>query len=69
MSQPSDRYEHAECACLDVSLIRESLSYTYEQRALQHQAALDLVLEIERAWQQWRRDRLNDAALGAEESP
>lgn len=30
----------------DISLIRMSLSYTYEQRVLQHQAALELLLGL-----------------------
>jgi hypothetical protein len=34
-----------------MSLIRESLGYSYEQRAIQHQAVLDLMLEMERAGQ------------------
>lgn len=41
--------EEAERAGFDMSLIELSLSYTYEKRALQHQAALDLILELERA--------------------
>ena len=53
--------EIAEAAGFDLSLIRESLGLSYEQRALQHQAALDLVLEMERAGQ-----RLRDAAQSAD---
>jgi hypothetical protein len=41
--------EEAERAGIDLSLIEISLSYSYDQRALQHQAALELALELERA--------------------
>lgn len=37
--------EEAECAGFDLSLIDESLSRSYENRALYHQAALNLALE------------------------
>jgi hypothetical protein len=37
-----------------LSLIEESLSYSYEQRALHHQAALNLAIEMESAGQQLR---------------
>ncbi|MBK7249861.1 MAG: hypothetical protein IPI06_02875 [Gammaproteobacteria bacterium] len=37
----------AQRAGFDLSLIRESLRCTHEQRALQHQAALHLALELE----------------------
>jgi hypothetical protein len=47
----------AEAAGFDLSLIRESLALSYEQRAIQHQTALDLMLEMERAGQ-----KLRDAA-------
>jgi hypothetical protein len=41
--------EIAEAAGFDMSLVRESLGLSYERRAVQHQAALDLMLEMERA--------------------
>lgn len=41
--------EEAAHAGFDLSLVEESLSCTYEQRALCHQAALNLVLEMEDA--------------------
>ena len=41
--------EEAERAGFDLSLVDESLSYSYEQRALYHQAALNLALEMESA--------------------
>src|SRR6476660_2919605 len=40
--------EIAEAAGFDVSLIRDSLGLSYEERAIQHQGALDLMLEMER---------------------
>jgi len=48
---PATATEIAEAAGFDMSLIRESLALSYEQRILQHQAALDLMLEMERAGQ------------------
>jgi hypothetical protein len=53
--------EIAETAGFDMSLIRESLGLSYEERAVQHQRALDLMLEMERAGQ-----RLRDAAQSAD---
>jgi hypothetical protein len=53
--------EIAERAGFDLSLTRESLGYSYGQRAIQHQAALDLMLEMERAGQ-----KLRDAAQSAD---
>jgi hypothetical protein len=41
--------EEAERAGIDLSLIEVSLGYSYDKRALQHQAALELALELERA--------------------
>ena len=46
--------EITEAAGFDLSLIRESLALSYEQRAIQHQAALDLALEMERAGKRLR---------------
>jgi hypothetical protein len=54
MVNPSWAVAAAEAAGFDMSLIETSLGYTYEQRALQHQAALDLALELEKAGQQLR---------------
>ena len=39
----------AERAGFDLSLVNENLRMSHEQRSLQHQAALDLALEMERA--------------------
>jgi len=49
MTRPLDPIEEAERAGFDLSLVDESLSYSYEQRALHHQAALNLALEMEDA--------------------
>lgn len=46
--------EEAARAGFDLSLIEVSLSYSYDQRALQHQAALELALELERAGRELR---------------
>ena len=63
MSDPVYLIKEAERAGFDLSLIEESLSYSYEQRAVHHQAALNLALEIERAGRQLRdRDQSTAAA-------
>ncbi len=41
--------EEAERAGIDLSLIDVSLGYSYGKRAQQHQTALELALELERA--------------------
>jgi hypothetical protein len=46
--------EEAERAGFDLSLIEDSLSLSYDQRAIQHQQALNLALELERAGQELR---------------
>jgi hypothetical protein len=46
--------EEARRAGIDVSLIEVSLSYSYDKRAEQHQAALELALELERAGRELR---------------
>jgi conjugal transfer/entry exclusion protein len=46
--------DEAERAGFDLSVMDESLSHTYEERAVHHQRALDLALEMERAGQQLR---------------
>jgi hypothetical protein len=50
----STAIEQAEAAGFDLSLVDVSLSYTHEQRAIQHQAALDLALEVEKAGRELR---------------
>jgi hypothetical protein len=49
MPDPVNPIEEAERAGFDLSLIEESLSYSYEQRAVHHQAALNLAVEMEKA--------------------
>ncbi|GFE78589.1 hypothetical protein GCM10011487_05890 [Steroidobacter agaridevorans] len=46
--------EEAERAGIDLSLIDVSLAYSYEKRAEQHQAALELALELERVGRKLR---------------
>ena len=46
--------EEAERAGIDLSLVEESLRLSYDQRALQHQEALNLALELERAGRKLR---------------
>lgn len=46
--------KEAESAGLDMSLSDESLRLSYDQRALQHQEALNLALELERAGRKLR---------------
>ncbi|MFO1434850.1 MAG: hypothetical protein U1F34_00195 [Gammaproteobacteria bacterium] len=46
--------KQAELAGFDIGLIDESKRCSYEQRALQHQEALSLALELERVGQQLR---------------
>lgn len=46
--------EEAARAGFDLSLIELSLSYSYDKRAEQHQAALELALELQRIGQELR---------------
>jgi hypothetical protein len=46
--------QEAEQAGFDLSLVDESLRCSPEQRALQHQMALELALELEKRGQQLR---------------
>ncbi len=48
MPKQSPATDKAKRAGFDTSLNDVSLGYTHEQRAVQHQAALDLALELER---------------------
>lgn len=50
--------EAAEFAGFDLSLIEASLSCSYEERAVHHQAALDLALELEAIGRRLREDLL-----------
>ena len=49
MGEPLTAILEAERSGFDLSLIEESLALSHEQRAVQHQRALDLALEMERA--------------------
>ncbi len=49
MSAETQDVEAAMRAGIDVSLIDASLRLTHQQRAMQHQSALNLLLEFERA--------------------
>jgi hypothetical protein len=44
--------ELAESAAFDMSMVRESLDLSYERRAIQNQAAPDVILEMARADQE-----------------
>lgn len=46
--------EEAVRAGIDLSLIELSLSYSYDKRAQQHQAALELALELGRIGRELR---------------
>lgn len=52
MNEARTVFEAAERAGVDLGLLDDNLRLSHEQRALQHQAALDFALEVERAG--WR---------------
>jgi hypothetical protein len=52
--------EVAERAGIDLSLIEESLRLTPEQRAVQHQVALEMALQLEAAYQLSKGKRHDD---------
>ena len=54
MGYASTAILEAERAGIDLSLIDVNLTYSYEQRAIQHQEALNLALELERAGRELR---------------
>ena len=54
---PGDAIESAVHAGVDISLIDDSLSRSYEERAVLHQEALNLALEMERAGNELRERR------------
>lgn len=54
VSTTGSAIEDAEKAGFDLSLMDASLSYSYEKRAIQHQEALNLALELERVGRQLR---------------
>jgi hypothetical protein len=68
MTRPLTPIEEAERAGFDMSLVEESLSYSYEQRALHHQAALNLALEMENAGRRIR-DRHQSTSSSSAASP
>lgn len=62
MADPSTALEIADRAGIDLGLIDDNLRLTFEQRAMQHQAALDFALEVERAGQRLRERSAKTAA-------
>ena len=62
MAASTNPIEDAIQAGFDISLIEESLGYSHEKRLMQHQAALDVVLEMERAGQKLRERAESTAA-------
>jgi pheromone shutdown protein TraB len=64
MKSPLSAIEAAETAGIDLSLADENLRLTPEQRAMQHDAALDLVLRMEAAGR-----RLRNADHSATKTP
>lgn len=65
MSAPLSAIEEAERAGFDLSLIDDNLSLSYDQRAIQHQQALNLALELERAGRELRErsESVNSTAV------
>ena len=53
--------EAAERAGVDLSLIDESLGYSYEERAIHHQRALNMALEFERVGRELREQHQQPA--------
>jgi hypothetical protein len=54
--------QQAEQAGIDLSLVEESLRLTPEQRLLQHQAALALVVAVEKAGRELRERQQRSVA-------
>ena len=54
MAAPTTDIQIAERAGIDLGLLEDNLRLNYDQRAMQHQSALDLALEIERAGRRLR---------------
>jgi hypothetical protein len=61
---PDNACQAAQLAGIDLSLLDESLQMTPEQRALRHQVALNLMLEMQRAGRELR-DRAERTAATA----
>jgi hypothetical protein len=49
MEQPDNALEEARRAGIDLDLLDSNLALTYEQRALRHDSALELVLALREA--------------------
>jgi hypothetical protein len=49
MGEVSSAIEEEKRAAFDVRLVDANLNYSYEQRVIHHQEALDLILESEKA--------------------
>jgi hypothetical protein len=64
VSTAANAIAEAERAGIDLSLIDVNLSYSYEQRAIQHQEALNLALELERVGRELR-ERNQSPATGS----
>ena len=62
MSDIPSAFDIAERAGIGLSLTEDNLRLSFEQRALQHQGALDLALEIERAGRKLRERSANASA-------
>jgi hypothetical protein len=62
MATPLSAAEVAARSGIDLGLLEDNLRLNYEQRVLQHQAALDLALVIERAGQALRERPATPAA-------
>lgn len=62
MKEANTVLEAAERAGVDLGLLDDNLRLSHEQRALQHQAALDFALEVERAGRRLRERPASAAA-------
>lgn len=61
--------EAAERSGIDLSLVEESLRLTPEQRAIQHQTALEMALQLEAAYQMTMSKRRNDGTQQVAAAP
>lgn len=65
-SGPISDVEAAERLGIDLSSIEESLRLMPEQRAVEHQRALDLALQLEAAWQSRTTDDARTESAAAD---
>jgi hypothetical protein len=65
MANPTDPIEEAERAGIDIRQLEANLALSYTERAIQHQKALDRMLELERA----QRELGERAQLSAAPTP